>query len=576
MPRMFQWIVPAVVACAAIASQGVCAELSLQPDSRLPEAVKRGDLAEVESLLHEHVPVNSAEGDGSTALHWAAYENNLPVARLLLEAHANVNAQTRDESLTPLFMACQNGSAPMIELLLKHGADANGVNTLGTSPLMVAAASGSVDAVKVLIDHGANVNSGEYVHNQTPLMFAANLNRGDVIRFLIAHGANPNVESKVVVPYRLPFHGLANTVKPKQTAAGSEAKNDASGTGKADAAGGDEDSDDDADKPKESATAADKSKAADIEAIKKMFRERGPKTTGGMSPLLYAARQGNIEAALALLNGGANINEASGSEQTTPLVMAIANGHLDFAKVLLEHGADPNLANEEGLTPLYATIDVKWVPREWSPEPLVGQEKTDYLQLMQLLIAHGADVNARLRKVIWERVLTENQTWIDPAGSTAFLRAAQADDLKAMKLLKDAGADPNIHTYAGVTPLMVAAGLGWGANYSTTAPNRLEAVKYCVSLGGKVSQADGLGYTALHGAAFVGDLDVIRYLIGLGASLTVKTNAGDTVADSANGLFEKSIPQPEAVALLVQLGAPVPHNCRSSECLPNVDAKVRH
>ena len=574
MSRIEGWkqAVWAVALMAAMTAAG--AALPLQPDTRLPEAVKRGDQAAAQALLRAHVPVDSAEGDGSTALHWAAYENNLELARMLLDAHADVSAKTRLEAMTPLFMACENGNAAMIDLLLSHGAQANGANALGTTPLMMAAASGSADAVRVLLEHGAAVNARESVRNQTALMFAANYNRAEAIKLLIAHGADPNLQSKVEAPYRLPFHTLANNYKKPagadaKGAAGAILKNaesSADGAGSRPSAAGNAEAEA---TNRESASPEDAKRKPDSEYV------RGAKLVGGMSPLLYAARQGNLEAASALLEGGANVNEPSGSEHTTALVLAIANGHYDLARLLLEHGADANLANEQGLTPLYAAVDVRWAQHEWSAEPLVTQEKTDYLELMHLLIAHGADVNARLRIVVWERMLSQNQVWINLSGSTAFFRAAQADDVQAMSLLKNAGADPGIPTTDGVTPLMAAAGLGWAANYSSTAPDRLAAVKYCRSLGADVNQADELGYTALGGAAFVGDLDVIRYLVAQGADLKAKTKAGDTVADLANGLFEKSLPQPQAVALLMSMGVPEPHNCRSSECLPVTNAQVR-
>jgi len=549
---------------------GVRAASIPQPDDRLPEAAKRGDLGAVEVLLRSGVPVDSAEGDGSTALHWAAYEDNLALAQVLLDAHANVKAATRVGALTPLLMACQNGSAKMIELLLGHGAEANGANALGTTPLMLASASGSVAAVKVLLAHGADANVREHARNQTALMFAANLDRGDVVRALIAGGADPGLASNVVNAPKLSRAANQAVVAAAgiKGAKVKEASDDNSSGGK-EASG---ERVHPTAKPEDAkvSVAGVAASAADDDAAKKVLRDHGAKMMGGMTPLLYAARQGSLSAALALLDGGAKIDQVSGSEHTTPLVLAISNGHLDLAKMLVEHGANVNLANDMGVTALFATIDVKWVPHEWSPEPIVDQEKTNYLVLMKLLIDHGANLNARLGKQPWSRTMSENRNWSDPAGATAFFRAAQADDIKAMRLLKEAGADTNITSTIGTTPLMVAAGLGWAANYSTTAPTRLEAIEYCMSLGADVNAHDDLGYTALHGAAFVGDLGNIHYLVDHGAKVDAKTKAGDTVADAANGLFEKSLPNPDAVALLEKLGSLNSHNCRSSDCVPPV------
>jgi len=545
-----------VLALAARVAQAAPGVGSADPDTRLPEAARRGDLASIEALLRTHVAVDSAEGDGSTALHWAAYQDNLPLAAMLVKAHANVNATTRLEGLTPLFMACQNGDAAMIKLLLANGADASKPNSLGTTPLMIAASSGSVPAVTTLIEHGARVNAHENVHEQTALMFAAALGRADVIRYLIAHGADPNLASKVTPMARIEF-GLGGKVIDK-TDEKPEKEEVASNDGGA--------------KP---ATPANKQ--LDLGTVsatdginKKAHRDHGAKLMGGMTPLLYAARQGNIAAGVALLDSGADIDKPSGSEQTTPLVLAIANGHYDFARMLVERGADVNKANVMGLAPLYATIDVQWAPHEWSPEPVVAQENTDYLHLMKLLIAHGANLNARLGRMPWFRTLSENRVWTDISGATAFWRAAWADDLAAMQLLKDAGADITIPTNIGTTPLMAASGIGWSANYSNSAPTRMEAVQFCLSNGANVNKQDDLGFTALHGAGFVGDLKVIQYLVDQGAKTNVKTKAGDYPADSANGPFEKSLPNPQAVALLEKLGSPNSHNCRSSECVPPV------
>lgn len=526
------------------------------PDTRLIEAVRSGDQAAVKTLLRQRALVNTADGDGSTALHWAAYEDNLVLATQLLDAKADVNAATRLQAETPLFMACQAGSAAMISLLLAHGADPNRVNTLGTTPLMIAAASGSAAAVDALIVNGARPNAREQAQDQTALMFAANLDRADAIRALVAHGADPNLASKV---------GPATRFERRR---GNAANNN----------------DDDmpvADKPAP-ASSATVSKAAPAAtgangagapansdaARQQQRRDRGAVLMGGMTPLLYAARQGNVAATKALLDGGASINTTSGGEQTTPLVMAIHNGHYDVARVLVERGADVNKANIMGLAPLYATIDVQWAPHQWSAEPVVEQESTNYLTLMKMLIEHGANTDARLGRLPWFRTLSQNRVWTEMGGTTAFWRAAAANDVKAMQLLKDAGADLAIPSTNGTTPLMAAAGVGWAPNYSTTAATRIEAVKFMLASGADLNQVDDLGFTALHGAGFVGDLTMIQYLVDMGAKTNVKTKAGDSPADYANGPFEKSLPVPEAVALLEKLGSPNSNNCRSSDCVP--------
>jgi ankyrin repeat protein len=513
-------------------------------DTRVPDAAAHDDIETVRALLRNGADVNGAQGDGSTALHWAAANANRKLADLLIASKANVSAQTRLAGITPLFVAAKNGAAGVVEDLLKAGADVNLANTAGTTPFMMAASAGDPATIRIMIEHGAKINATESTHGQTALMFAAALNRSDAVTLLMKNGADASVATKVVKPERfrpdpdvVPMTDPTDETTPRRN-----------GRGGADAKPGD------APRP---------------------VREMGAQLTGGVTALLFAARDGQMEAARALLDAGADVNAASAAEKTTPLVMAVSNGHYDLAKYFVEHGADPNLANIQGLTALYGVLDVQWAGHSWFPNPVTAQERTGYLELMKILLAAHADVNAKLAKKTWFRTLAHDATWVDPAGATAFWRAAQATDLVAMKLLLAAGADPKISTTGGDSPLMVAAGVGWGANFSVNAPDSwLPAVRQCLELGLDVNQLDNRGYTALHGAAYIGNNDLIKMLVEKGARVDAKAKTGDSVADMANGPNRFATPHPETVALLEKLGSANSHNCRSADCLVEPKAEA--
>ena len=515
-------------------------------DARLPEAAMQGDRDAVRSLIAAHVDINAAQGDGMTALHWAADKRDVEMARMLLTAGAMVNAATRLGAITPLFIACSNGDARMIEILLNAGADANSTKANGATALMIAAASGNADAVKVLLDHGAEANAKESVHGQTALMFAAALNRDQAIRILLVHGADPKIATKVNKIQRVRLDADGNPILPpagqKPTADALPQKTAANANGT-------------------SLAGATLAGASEEHAI-------GPDSMGGMTALLYAAREGHVAAIKALLDGGADVNELNPGDNVSPLLIAITNAHFDIAMLLLDRGADPNPASTAGLAPLFAAIDVQWVPHSFYPQPLTSQEKTTYLELMGALLKHGANPNARILKNVWFRGYFQNEIWVGSAGATAFWRAAQAADVPAMKLLVKYGADPKIPTTQGVTPLMVASGLGWAANFSENASDSwLAAARYCYELGNDVRAVDVKGYTALHGAANIGDNELVKFLVEKGADVHAVAKDKNTVADIANGPREHAIPHPDTVALLESLGSANSHNCRSSWCV---------
>ena len=543
--------------------------LSAATDARLADAAQQGDKDAVRTLLKQKADINGAHGDGATALHWAAYNDDLEMVRILLASGANINATTREGALTPLFMACTNGDAPMIEALLKAGADAKSTKSNGTTALMIAAASGNPEAVKVLLDHGADVNAKEGAHGQTALMFAAALNRDAVIKLLLQHSADANVSTPVNKLERVRFDQDGNIVEDRpgrgNAAAAAPADSDPQGelNALAQSLGF---------KSAVYLLAKPRPKAGDVAA--RVPRKVGADFMGGMTALLYAAREGHMNAAKALVEAGADLNKVSG-DKFSPLVMAIMNGHLTLGKYLLDHGADPNIVSESGMTAIYAAVDVEWAPKTWFPRPSTEQEQVTYLDVMKDLVEKGAKVNIPVNEKPWFRSFTNDYTWVDPAGATAFWRAAQSSDIAAMKLLAEHGADPKIATKSGETPLMAAAGIGWAANWSVNAPYPpIEAVKYCVELGNDVNAVDSRGYTALHGAAYLGDNDMVNYLVSKGAKIDAKSKGGDTVADMANGPTRFGQPHLETVALLVKLGSANSNNCRSDQCVIAAGANI--
>jgi ankyrin repeat protein len=558
--------IPATAICLALLLARAPAE------HRLADAAMTGDRAQVSLLLKQRANVNAAQGDGMTALHWAAFRDDLDMLVRLLQHGARVDACAHEGAITPLFFASSNGDPALVEALLKFGADANTTNANGTTVLMQAASAGNPEVAKILLQHGARVNDREAAHGQTALMFAAAANRAEVVRLLVQHGADPGMTTSVreTEKVRLDQDGHVMYQPPEDKTSG--AKKGAA-------------SPETAEQLLKNAEQAEK---AELEGLGRSlgfrsaqflagkahprpappaFRRVGPQFVGGMAALHYAAREGHKEAAQALVEAGADINQLN-ADKFSPLLLAIINGHLDLAMYLLGHGADPNLATLSGLTALYATIDVQWAPHASYPQPSIEQEQTSYLELAKALLDHGADVNARLGEKLWFRSLFSDSTWVDPTGATALWRAAQSSDTAAIRLLVAHGADPKLPTKGGDTPLMVAAGVGWAANWSVNAPvPALDAVKYLLESGNDVNAVDSRGYTPLHGAAYIGNNDMVTYLVSKGAKVDARSKAGDSPADMANGPTRFGQPHPDTVALLEKLGSPNSHNCRSDQCV---------
>ena len=547
-------------------------------DTPVADAAQAGDRETVRSLLRQGADVNAAQGDGMTALHWAAFKDDVETAEMLLYGGANVAATTRVNAMTPLVLASRNGSSPMIEVLIEGGADANLAMTTGTTPLMLAAASGVGEAVKALIDHGADLDAKEGERGQTPLMFAAALNRAEAIDVLIEGGADATIATKVVDVAERNRSARARRGGRGQVAQGQgrgrggnqqqAAARGRGGRGTPGAGSG---------APLLSASGLG-SRSGNAGSVRRQqpqargrFRggmgERVPpvETMGGLTPLLFAARQGHLQATDSLLAAGVDINEVSPGDNSTPLLIATINGHFDLASHLLDQGADPTIASKAGGTPLYVTVNVKWAPEAGYPQPDTSQEKVTYLDLMEQLLENGADVNAQLKKELWFTGYNFDLSRANATGATTFWRASQVSDVTALRFLVEHGADPSIATKDKIMPLHVATGGGVHGNDEVTAPGGwMPAVRYLVNeLGADVNVKDSRGMTPLHNAAAIGHNEMVQFLFDHGADPTALGNNGETVADMANGPRQRIQPFLETIALLLKMGSPFNDNCVS-------------
>jgi uncharacterized protein len=597
-----------VVGLLAVAGVRLAA---LQSESPVADAAMRAEWTAVRALLEKGADVNAAQGDGMTALHWAARQGEVATVAMLLHAGANVRATTRLGGYTPLLLASQMGHAPVIDLLVKAGADAKSASANGATALMLASASGRVDAVKALIDAGADVNAKEPARHETALMFATAANRMDVMKALIRAGAEVRTTTKVVdlKPQTNPEE--EEFLRAQQASRAGGARGNAAGAranaeglppiapaaAAADAQVGAGQGRGNAQRGGERGRGAS---GPDVAGLTRQFRfAELVSAQGGLAPLHFAVRQGYVDAATLLLDNGADINQVAG-DNSTPLLMAIINGHFDLAKQLLDRGADPRHPSDNGVTPLYAVLNVQWAPKTLYPQPRAyTQQKLSHIDLMKALLDKGVDVNARLTKKVWYSGYNFDLSGVDEIGATPFWRAAYASDVEAMRLLAAHGADPNIPTMKpagrprtgdagardgvtdvsglpavptggfGVPPLQAATGVGYGEGYAANshrnAPSGwLPAIKYLVEeLGADVNAKDHDGNTALHHAAARGDNDVILYLVSKGADVTAVNRSGETTVDMANGPVQRIQPFPETIALLEKLGAKNNHRCKS-------------
>jgi ankyrin repeat protein len=507
------------------------------PASPLAEAAARGDTRTVQALLERRgLDPNAWDRDGTPALHWLVRVGDRATAEQVLRAGANVNAASR-YGVTALALAIAAGNAELTRWLLDAGADAALPDGAGEPPLLQAARLGDAGVVAALLEHGAAVDARDAHFGQTPLLVAARHGHLEAATLLLDAGADVDATTTAEEPPRF--------VPPSESPPGLSR-----GIGIV--------------------------RAGWPEDRGKRFPAGGSKTA-----LLYAAREGHLEVARLLVERGATLERADGNG-VTPLISAIVNAsvfrvsragrsdHLAVANLLLDAGANVDAMDWYGQTPLWAAVDLRNL--ELGPADKATGIRDEAFALIERLLEAGANPNARTREFPHERryivAVVGSVAWVDLTGQTPFLRAAAAGDVRVMRALLAHGADPNIATDAGTTPLMVAAGVNWAVaeTFDEGPAALLEAVKLAHELGLDVNAQNSMGLAAVHGAANRGANDVIEYLAASGARLDLPDREGRTPIDWAAGVFLATHPpvrRPETIALLERLQQQTPSIARN-------------
>jgi ankyrin repeat protein len=543
--------------------------------SDVADATMRGDRAALRAALDAKLDVDAPQPDGATALHWAAYRGDAEAVRLLLGADATPAVANR-AGATPLSLACIAGNAEIIELLLDAGADANERLPNGETALMMAARTGRPEAVELLLARGADVNAVETLRGTTPLMWAVAYEHPVIVALLVERGADVAARSQLAPRGRRPY--LADTTRARLA-------DFARGVGQAGRA-----------IPVDLGRGPQGRPVTDEDLFGNDGDDAEPAAPPAAAPPAQAAPpappsdedvDGALESARLLLAGGADVNQTT-EYGWTPLLAAIHNRYYELALFLLENGADPKLANKGGWSPLYLATDNRNI--EGGDYPTRKADR-DHLELIDALLARGADVNARMSSSTETRTIFTHQ-WLHEEGATPLLRAAQSGDVALVKLYLENGADATLATEDGTTALMVAAGIGWveGVTYEWSPAQTLETARLLLDLGVPVDAQNLDGQTALMGAAHKGRNDVVQLLVDRGADPALRDiGSRDTIhvlagltwqaIDYADGLVrvgvQSAIPHPETAALLRELmiarGLAVPPVGRTLDSICVVD-----
>jgi ankyrin repeat protein len=463
----------------------------------LATLIQKSDRKAALEKIRAGADVNEAQPDGTRPIHWAVFKVDYELLDALIAKKAKANV-TNQFGDTPLAEAVKVTDARMVKTLLNAGAGVEAANLDGETALMLAIKTGELPIVQMLIKAGANVNTLEKEQNQTPLMYAsaAKKNAGEMVKLLLSKGANVKPRS---LSYDWPTH---ISEEPRV--------------------------------------------------------QYHP--FGGLTALLYAARDGCYDCVEALIANGAGVNVPT-PEGVTPLMIALDNDNNDVAKLLLDHGANPGVWDWYGRTALYIAVDRKDGGSSGGglKVPIDSSHSSRYsaMDVIKALLAANVDPSPELRM---HRPTRGGYTgrFSDPlldTGATPLLRATIANDMEVVQALLARGASPNINAM-GVTPFLIAAGVGGGQRGGgVTGGAAFALMDVLLQHGADVNaQVTGTktysmrnartpsmneGMTALHVAVQTGRADLVRYLLEKGANPEIADSNGrkaiDLVADAGGG-----------------------------------------
>ena len=576
-------------------------------------AIYRDDAETVDLLIDRGADVTVKTREGISPLFMASLYGNVAVIQRLLDAGADAN-EAGPNTETPLMLAARNGNPDAVRTLIEAGADPNfAENVRGTTALMWAIEQQHPEAVAVLIAGGANV-AVQTADSGLPRRYMANRVNVDrvqsaqeLLREAVAEGltqeeyqtrrealgpagSEPNnpggafsfdIETLVafvlnqlqpggdvdelIEDFRDQAEGFGIDFEELEAAVRVEL----AGDGAADA------SQDDATGPPGQGRRQQAAEAVDeIDGPQAGLVGRGG---GGLTPLIYASREGCLECARLLVEAGADVNQQS-FYGWTPLLTATNNRWYELGAFLIDRGADVNLANMGGMTPLYLATDNRNIEGGDYPVPTAD---TDDLEYIRLLLVSGADPNHQVASDTETRTIFTMQ-WFLETGATGMVRASQSGDTALMRMLLEFGADPFIPTEYGDTALSAAAGIGWveGVTFEWSRDENLEAVRMLLDLGADSNSTNQDGRTPLMGAAMKGRIEVIEALAEAGALLDTRDygsrdtdKAGSQLAghtwqaiDYADGLVrvgvQSAVNHPEVARrireMMIERGMPVP------------------